>query len=85
MGLPWISLLIAFELDHNVDIEQVWDARPRFPKGWELKETCINHQSWAEFLVDGMPTLEDANKVKEILDNLDKLGQDLSISLRSVQ
>ena len=69
--LPWSDMKIGFGL--SGDDEVVWENRHLFPDGWELIETRFGEgcsHTWAIFRVTGIPSIEDGEKVKEILLNL---------------
>ncbi|MEE9581111.1 MAG: hypothetical protein V3V74_07345 [Nitrosomonadaceae bacterium] len=75
-SLPWFQSKLAFELSPEAD-KVIWDKWKEglgLPKGWDLAATDISGASGhiAIFDVEGMPSIEDGEKVKAILEGLGK-------------
>lgn len=75
---PWDDLKVAFSYEPNTDLLRMRHQKGqlRLPAGWELCETVSNPAfCFVIFRVDGIPTLEDAQAVRNELYRLGRLDR----------
>ncbi len=67
---PWSDCKVAYGVE---DVERLWKAldghrRAKLPAGWSLNETdCSGARCVAVFRVEGLPAIEDGEKVLALL------------------
>jgi len=72
IDLPWTEVKVEFEVDNDGDVYNYLKKHPNdLPAGWEAEGYILTlHTHTIKFIVNGVPTLEDGEKVREILDKI---------------